>query len=350
MRIVAGWVVAGNVAAEDFLAGARRDRTQSDTTVAVVAADPRRLPLVLLAFAVHGVAPVAEPSALVPGGREEGGGRVRGGAVRGRRRVGQPTHRRAVSAQEETGQPTGKRGRDRTEPRRLARKSRAAAQQGGEGHAQDAAGVAQRGRLIGAEERSTLPPHGVSCGGGVGREHVGVVSARFASRRGRAEPSRAGSKPPRRSVVRRRRRCRRGARGARRAGRRRGRTVRVHAALAHVVPMFSRRRRLERGARRRERGARARVGCEPHVHLLSSLGVCQPAAKGSPRASLDLQIRFRYRPRRNRKPQPVSLDPTLVVATSRRVENTRNRAPSTLAQQRRARPRRRARPLVGFGR
>ena len=274
-------IVAGNVAAEDFRGRAAKFARKVTPPVAVVAADPRRrFPLVLLAFAVHGVAPVAEPSALVPGGREEGGGRGQG--RRGSRappsRSADANRRGGFGFQEETGQPTRigeavsafrrkpvsrPENANETEPNRGvgSEKSRGGANPG------EARGTHRMPQALHSVVASSAPAGvhpflhmGVSCGGGVGEgEHVGVVSARFASRRGRAEPSRAGSKPPRRSVVRRRRRCRRGARGARRAGRRRGRTVRVHAALAHVVPMFSRRRRLEREARRRERGARARV-------------------------------------------------------------------------------------------
>ena len=145
-------IVAGNVAAEDFGGRSAKFALKVTPPVAVVAADPRRrFPLVLLAFAVHGVAPVAEPSALVPGGREEGGGRGQG--RRGSRappsRSADANRRGGLGFQEETGQPTGKRGRDRTEPRRLARKSRAAARTRG-----------RRGARTGCRRRCTAwSPH-----------------------------------------------------------------------------------------------------------------------------------------------------------------------------------------------
>ena len=272
------------------------------------------------------------PRLYLAGGRKEEDG-VRGGAVRGQppSRSADANRRGGLGFQEETGQPTGKRGRDRTEPRRLARSvARRREPGGGEGHAQDAAGVAQRGRLIGAGGGPPLPPHGgiLRWWSGGGRARRGGFGAlRLASgksgtlaSRFKATSAKRRSKTPQVQT----RGARREARGAA-AGTHRASARRVGARRAHVLAPATPR---ERGASTRKRRARASGSVSLTSTSLSSLGVCQPAAKGSPRASLDLQIRFRYRPRRNRKPQPVS-EAIRKLDVERRdaVENTRNRAP-----------------------
>ena len=297
------------------------------------------------------------PRLYLAGGRKEEDG-VRGGAVRGRRRVGQPTRigeavsafrRKLVSRPENA---------DETEPNRggwLGKVARRREPGGGEGHAQDAAGVAQRGRLIGAGGGPPLPPHGgiLRWWSGGGRARWGGFGAlRLASgksgtlaSRFKATSAKRRSKTPQVQT----RGARREARGAA-AGTHRASARRVGARRAHVLAPATPR---ERGASTRKRRARASGSVSLTSTSLSSLGVCQPAAKGSPRASLDLQIRFRYRPRRNRKPQPVSE----AIRKTRRRTSRRGREYSQPCPPRRSRnndPRRparpRARPLVGFGR
>lgn len=135
----------------------------------------------------------------------------------------------------------------------------------------------------------------------------------------------------------------RGARGA--GGTHRARARRVGARRAHVLEPAQPR---EWRASRRKRRARAGGSVSLTLTTLSSLGVCQAAAKGSRRASLDAPDtrKILYRPR-GRKPQPVVAQPKqpsretcLKPGTPRRARHNDARRP--------ARPR--ARPFGGFGR
>ena len=185
-----------------------------------------------------------------------------GGAVRGRRRVGQParigeavsTFRRKLVSRPENA--------DETEPNRggwLGKVARRREPGGGEGHAQDAAGVAQRGRLIGAGGGPPLPPHGgiLRWWSGGGRARRGGFGAlRLASgksgtlaSRFKATSAKRRSKTPQVQT----RGARREARGAA-AGTHRASARRVGARGAHVLAPATPR---ERGASTRKRRARA---------------------------------------------------------------------------------------------